>query len=53
MQEIKKVVCPHCGYVMPMIIQSKAECQGITVRCKNKKCKQIFEIKVNKGKQSR
>jgi hypothetical protein len=53
MSQTRKVVCPHCGYEMPMIIHDNAECQGITVRCKNKKCKQIFEIKINKGKQSR
>lgn len=53
MRNVKKVTCPHCGYEMPLIVSPDAECKGITVRCKNKKCKQVFEIKVNKGKQSR
>lgn len=53
MSQTRKVICPHCGYSMPIIIQSSAECAGITVRCKNKKCKKVFEIKINKGKQSR
>lgn len=53
MRNENKVICPHCGYEMPLIISEKADCHGITVRCKNKKCKQIFEVKVNKGKQSR
>lgn len=50
---ITRVVCKHCGYVMPMRILPDANCSGITVRCKNTKCKKDFEIKVKDGIQSR
>lgn len=48
-----KVICPFCGYQMQIRIQKKAECKGLMVRCKNKKCKREFEIKVKEGMQSR
>lgn len=49
----KKVICKHCGYEMPIFILPGAECQGITVRCKNRNCKKEFEVKVKEGIQSR
>ena len=50
---MKKVACTHCGYEMPVVILPRAECRGLTVRCKNQKCKKVFEIKVEQVKQSR
>ncbi len=50
---MQKVVCPHCGYVMPLAILPGAQCRGITARCKNKNCKKEFEVKVKEGMQSR
>lgn len=49
----KKVKCPNCAYVMPITIGPRATAEGLEVRCKNKKCRQVFEIKVKKGEQSR
>lgn len=48
-----RIVCGECGYVMPIQILPNAECKGITVRCKNTKCRKIIEIKVKDGIQSR
>lgn len=50
---MRKVICPYCGYVMPIVILPDAECNGITARCKNRDCKKEFEVKVKEGKQSR
>lgn len=47
MPMIRKIKCPHCGYEMPMLYTEKAVCRGILVRCKGKKCKREFEIKIN------
>ncbi len=49
----KRVRCPHCGYMMPLVILPGAQCYGITARCKNKNCKKEFEVKVKEGMQSR
>lgn len=48
-----KVECPYCGYVMPLIILPEAECKGIKAKCKNRNCKKEFEVRVEKGIQSR
>lgn len=49
----ERVKCPYCGYVMPLAILPKAECTGITMKCKNRKCKKEFELKVKEGIQNR
>ncbi|MEG0178819.1 MAG: hypothetical protein RR573_00125 [Oscillospiraceae bacterium] len=43
---MQKVKCPFCGYLMPITYELSAVSKGIFVRCKGKKCKRIFEIKV-------
>ncbi len=48
-----RVICPFCGYIMPIRIMPKAESKGLTAKCKNKKCKKEFEIEVKEGMQSR
>ena len=50
---MQKVRCPFCGYMMPIVVLPEAECKGITAKCKNKKCKKEFEIKIKNGIQSR
>lgn len=43
-----KVKCPYCGYRMPIYIAENARCEGLTVRCKGKKCKRLFEIRLGR-----
>ena len=43
-----KIKCPFCGYEMPITFSKGAECEGIFVKCKGKKCKKEFEIKIKK-----
>lgn len=45
--KLSKVVCPHCGYKMPIFYNENTISKNIYVRCKGKKCKKIFEIKIN------
>lgn len=47
-----KIKCPHCGYEMPLTYEKDANCKGVFVRCKGRKCKKIFEIQIGKGKDS-
>lgn len=42
-----KIKCPHCGYEMPLTYEKDANCKGLFIRCKGRKCKKIFEIKIN------
>lgn len=45
-----KIKCPHCGYEMPIVYDETTVCKGVFVRCKGKKCKREFEIKINPDK---
>ena len=47
----KRVICPHCGYIMPITIDVNAKCKGLNIQCKGRKCRKLFEIKIEKGEQ--
>lgn len=44
--ELVKLKCPFCGYEMPVYLAPYAKCAGVFVRCKGRKCKKQFEIRV-------
>ena len=44
------IKCPYCGHKINVSYSKGATSSGIFVRCKGKNCRQIFEIKVYKGK---
>lgn len=46
-----QVQCPKCGYRMPLFYTNEAECNGVRVACKGRKCSNIFEVKIKNGKQ--
>ena len=46
----RKIKCPNCGYEMPIVYNESTVCKGLFVRCKGKKCKKEFEIKINTDK---
>lgn len=46
-----QVVCPECGYRMPLFFTEEAECKGIQVACKGRKCSHIFEVIIQSGQQ--
>ena len=43
---IEWVKCPYCGYKMPIAYDKSAICKGVFVKCKGKKCRKEFEIKI-------
>lgn len=46
-KELSWVHCPFCNYKMNISYDTKqAKCEKVFVRCKNKQCKQVFEIKI-------
>lgn len=46
-----QVQCPACGYRMPLFFTAEAECKGVQVACKGRKCSHIFEVKIKNGQQ--
>lgn len=50
-KEIVQVVCPACGYRMPIYYEPEAESSGVRVRCKGRNCTEFFEIKIHRGQQ--
>lgn len=50
---ILRVICPECGYTMPVFYDKQAESQGVFVPCKGRGCKTFFEVKIKNGKQVR
>lgn len=45
--EKAQVRCPHCGYRMPVLYSpAAARCRGVFLKCKNKTCKKVFELKL-------
>lgn len=49
----KRIICPYCGYAMPVHILSGAECHGLKMKCKSRECKKEFEMIVHNGQQIR
>ena len=48
MEKMKKVKCPFCNYEMPIWYnEEKSKSKGVFVRCKGRKCRKEFEIKIN------
>lgn len=42
--EQNRVICPYCGYKMPIEVTPKAEARGLFVKCKGRNCGMKFEI---------
>lgn len=40
-----KIICPFCGYEMPIYISKETVCRGLLARCKGRNCRKIFEIR--------
>ena len=44
--KIEKIKCPYCNKYMSTVMLSKdAKCNGVFIKCKNKDCKKVFEIR--------
>lgn len=42
--ENKRVICPVCGYRMPIEVAPNAMAKGLFVKCKGRNCGKRFEI---------
>ena len=42
--ENKRIVCPHCGYRMPVEAKPGAVARGLFLKCKGRNCGKVFEI---------
>lgn len=49
--KLMQVRCPECGYKMPIFYTDAAECNGVQVACKGRRCSNIFEVKIKHGQQ--
>ena len=49
--ERKRVICPYCGYRMPLEYESDASSRGVYVKCKGSHCKRDFEVVIKDGVQ--
>lgn len=45
-QEKKKVICPYCGHPVNVFKEDDAKCRGVFLKCKNRECKKVFELKI-------
>lgn len=41
---LRQIICPYCGYRMPLWCTDEAASKGIFAVCKDKNCKKLFEI---------
>ena len=44
--EIKKIRCPYCSHEQNIFYHTGAKCKGLFFKCKNKKCRKEFEIRL-------
>lgn len=44
-KSLKKVICPHCGYKMPIFLGPAAVSYDVWVMCKGRSCGKWIHIK--------
>lgn len=49
--ELNNVICPYCGYRLPLKYGKSAKVFGVSIRCKGRNCRREFMLKIDKGKQ--
>lgn len=47
----KRVICPYCGYRLPISYSSATNCRGLEVICKGRNCKRILNVIIEDGVQ--
>lgn len=46
-----RVICPYCGYRIPISYSSNSNCREILVNCKGRNCKRSFNLIIKDGVQ--
>ena len=49
--QTKRVICPYCGYRLPLSYSSNSNCKEILVICKGRSCKKSFNLIIKDGVQ--
>lgn len=39
-----RIICPYCGYRMPIEVTAGAVARGLFTKCKGRGCGKVFEI---------
>lgn len=42
----KKVKCVYCGRYVNVFRSKDAACRGIYLKCKNRECRKVFELRI-------
>lgn len=45
------VICPYCGYRLPISYSSNSNCKEVLVICKGRSCKRSFNLIIKDGVQ--
>lgn len=46
-----RVICPYCGYKLPVYFSSNSSCSEISLICKGRNCKKKFNLIIRDGVQ--
>ena len=46
---MKKVICPYCGYTLPILYDTSTNVKGLLLYCKGRHCKKSFYLIVING----
>lgn len=49
--EVGRVVCPYCGYKLPLFYNKDTNCFGLVVKCKGRNCHKMIDVRIKNGKQ--
>ena len=47
--QFNRVICPYCGYKLPLSYSSTSCCKEISVICKGRNCKRSFNLIIKDG----
>lgn len=47
--KLNKIVCPYCGYKMPLIFSNESNSIGVFITCKGRDCHKDFEVNIKNG----
>ena len=46
---VKNVVCPYCGYKLPIVYDKDTVVKNLLVTCKGRQCKESFVLNIKRG----
>ena len=49
LKSVKNVVCPYCGYKLPIVYDKDTVVKNLLVTCKGRQCKESVILNVKRG----